>query len=232
MSTGSGAHAVSERSDFGRQNKNATREQPTPRRFGLEPSDISIVSLDYGLRVLEANGDFIYQLGKTASEVYGQNFGNFVHTSVKQVIMRQLNRLGEGTRDRFSANAVGVYSAGTTLSVDMTGVAVRGDSGQVSKIVLVVQPDRNSESPRPVTDRRKLLSELDARVLEGVAAGNSTVQLASKLYLSRQGIEYHVGAMLRRFKSPNRSALVAKAYSQGILSIGQWPPKVISEYVR
>jgi len=58
------------------------------------------------------------------------------------------------------------------------------------------------------------------------------VQLASKLYLSRQGVEYHVGAMLRKFKSPNRSALVSKAYSQGILSIGHWPPKVIPQYIR
>jgi len=38
--------------------------------------------------------------------------------------------------------------------------------------------------------------------------------------------------MLRRFKCSNRSALVAKAYTQGILTMGQWPPKVTAEFVR
>jgi DNA-binding CsgD family transcriptional regulator len=201
------------------------------RRPAAELADVCIANLDPGLRVLEANGDFLYQLGRSAAEVCGQNFGDFVHPSVKQLMVQQLARLGESRRDRFNARLVGLRPNDGVFFGDLTGVAVRTDSGKVSKIVLLMRPDRSAEA-RPSADRRKVLSELDARVLEGVAAGISTVQLAAKLYLSRQGIEYHVAAMLRRFKSPNRSALVAKAYSQGILRIGQWPPRVTPEYIR
>ncbi|WP_386021527.1 LuxR C-terminal-related transcriptional regulator [Streptomyces sp. YIM B13518] len=77
-----------------------------------------------------------------------------------------------------------------------------------------------------------MLSALDAQVLEGVASGASTVQLASRLYLSRQGIEYRVGQMLRRFEAPNRPALVARAHALGMFAAGQWPPRVLPERVR
>ncbi|WP_374754056.1 LuxR C-terminal-related transcriptional regulator, partial [Streptomyces sp. SM12] len=45
-----------------------------------------------------------------------------------------------------------------------------------------------------------------------MASGLSTVQLASRLHLSRQGVEYRVSSLLRRLRAPNRVALVARAY--------------------
>ncbi len=77
-----------------------------------------------------------------------------------------------------------------------------------------------------------VLDALDAQVLEGVAGGESTMQLASRLYLSRQGIEYRVGQMLRRFDAPNRPALVARAHALGMFAPGQWPPHVLPERVK
>ena len=55
--------------------------------------------------------------------------------------------------------------------------------------------------------------------------------MAARLYLSRQGVEYHVGLMLRRFKAPNRAALVSRAYSMGVLTVGSWPPKAVLDFV-
>ncbi|MEV6872052.1 LuxR C-terminal-related transcriptional regulator [Amycolatopsis sp. NPDC051128] len=208
----------------------AERQQPSVPSFDM--SDVCIANLGPDLRVIEANGDFLRQLGRTSADVYGQSFVDFVHPSAKQFTLQQLAKLNEGKRDRFSARLVGARSAQPVLSGGLTGIAVRSRTGQVTTIVVLVKPDRAADAPRPAAEKTKLLSELDAKVLEGVAAGISTVQLASKLYLSRQGVEYHVGAMLRQFKSPNRSALVSKAYSQGILSIGHWPPKVIPQYIR
>jgi DNA-binding NarL/FixJ family response regulator len=64
-----------------------------------------------------------------------------------------------------------------------------------------------------------------------VAAGVSTVRLASNLYLSRGGIEYHVDVLLRKLKVNNRPALVSKAYSMGLLRQG-WPPRVNPDYLK
>jgi DNA-binding NarL/FixJ family response regulator len=73
---------------------------------------------------------------------------------------------------------------------------------------------------------------MDARILEGVAAGISTVQLAAMLYLSRGGVEYHVSTLLRKLKVANRPALVSKAYSMGMFGVGCWPPKVLPDYIQ
>jgi len=64
---------------------------------------------------------------------------------------------------------------------------VRAMTARSRKIVLLVRPDNGVEPLWTSAHKRRPLSELDALVLEGVAAGSSTVQLAAKLYLSRQG---------------------------------------------
>jgi DNA-binding NarL/FixJ family response regulator len=47
-----------------------------------------------------------------------------------------------------------------------------------------------------------------------------------RLYLSRQAVDYRIGAMLRRLDAPNRAALVSKAYAGGLLRAEHWPPRV------
>lgn len=73
---------------------------------------------------------------------------------------------------------------------------------------------------------------MDAKILEGVASGASTVQLASTLYLSRGGVEYHVTALLRKMRVKNRPALISKAYSMGFFELGSWPPQVVPDHVK
>lgn len=70
------------------------------------------------------------------------------------------------------------------------------------------------------------LSDIDARIIECIAAGERTISIATKLYLSRQGVEYHVSKMLQHLRVPNRPALIAKAYCMGILTADTWPPEV------
>lgn len=97
--------------------------------------------------------------------------------------------------------------------------------------MMIIRPEK-AGGPQSAVDRERLLSDLDARILEGIAQGMSTVQLASRLYLSRQGVEYHVSTMLRRLKAPNRAALVSRAYAAGVLALGAWPPRVLPEAIK
>lgn len=57
-------------------------------------------------------------------------------------------------------------------------------------------------------------------------------QLGPRLHHSRQGIEYHAGLMLRRFKVPNGTALVSRAHSLGMPAADKWPPRVLPEHVK
>jgi len=75
-------------------------------------------------------------------------------------------------------------------------------------------------------DQPETISRIEASIIEGIAAGSSSAQMAARLYMSRQGIEYHVSGMLRKFQAANRSALVSRAYCCGVLSPADWPPRV------
>ncbi|MFG2241709.1 LuxR C-terminal-related transcriptional regulator [Streptomyces sp. NPDC048734] len=114
--------------------------------------------------------------------------------------------------------------------------AVNRPSGEVATLLVLLRRPEDTQRPEkdhePAPPGGPVLSALDAQVLEGVASGESTVQLASRLYLSRQGIEYRVGQMLRRFDAPNRPALVARAHALGMFAVGQWPPRVLPERVK
>jgi len=70
-----------------------------------------------------------------------------------------------------------------------------------------------------------------AQVLEGLASGLSSVQMASRLFRSRQGIEYHIRILLQLFRAGNRTEVVAKAYVKGVFCGWFWPPKVHPKYV-
>ena len=48
---------------------------------------------------------------------------------------------------------------------------------------------------------------------------------ARKLHLNQQGVEYRVSAMIRRLGVQNRASLISKAYSLGVMELGQWPPR-------
>jgi DNA-binding NarL/FixJ family response regulator len=71
-----------------------------------------------------------------------------------------------------------------------------------------------------------VLTSAESRVLELVALGLSTSEIAKQLYVCRQTITYHISNLLMKSGARNRTGLVAKAYSVGVLDIGTWPPQV------
>lgn len=186
--------------------------------------------LDTELNVLEANTELLRLFDRPARIVLGQSLAVLLHPSVQEQVVSRFGQLVMGRREHLETRAVLLQGTNSAFSGLVTAVAVDSGLGDVSSIVVLVIPDEPATTA--VGDAKTTLTELDARILEGVAAGIATTQLASQLYLSKQGVEYHVSIMLRRFSVPNRAALVAKAYSTGMFSIGTWPPKLLVGSVR
>ncbi|KQX94458.1 LuxR C-terminal-related transcriptional regulator [Streptomyces clavifer] len=192
--------------------------------------------MDPEMQIVAAELDFSHQFGRTSADTCGRSLYELLHPSAPSVLHRHFTRLSEGRSNRFAERMVGLGNGGRVFSGGLTGIALQNTTGQLAGIVVQVRPDAEAggrDAGDVIGDpRERLLSKLDARVLEGIAAGASTMQLAAVLYLSRQGVEYHVGLMLRKLKVPNRAALVARAHSMGMLTVGQWPPRVLPEYIR
>ncbi|WP_435056523.1 LuxR C-terminal-related transcriptional regulator [Streptomyces noursei] len=217
---------------------------------GEERASVCISVLDPALTIRQANQDFFRQFASpitspadiiapppsdsttTAPDVFGRNFRDLVHPSVRQPLMRQFERLLEGRRDRFATPVVALRPTGDVFNGSLTAAAVRGYGPDPSAVLVVMRSGQGSADDGVVAPKRKLLSEIDARILEGIAAGLSTIPLASRLYLSQHGVEYHVTGLLRKLKAPNRAALVSRAYAMGVLTVGTWPPRVVDDFIK
>jgi len=69
-----------------------------------------------------------------------------------------------------------------------------------------------------------VLSVSEEKVLELVALGLSTSEVASRLFVSPKDVEYHMGNLLRKFAVRNRTGVVSKAFVIGYLHPSKWPP--------
>lgn len=201
-------------------------------RQGSSQSGLCTASLDPNLVIQHANLEFSRQFGASSAEVCGLDFRELVHPSVKTSLMRQFARLLEGKRQLFDTHVVAVRPEEEAFVGSLTAAAVSDDAPQVSAVLIFMRSSEETADAGVLPARKKLLSEIDARILEGIAAGLSTIHLASRLYLSRQGVEYHVTGLLRKLRVPNRAALVSRAYSMGVLNVGTWPPKVVEDFVK
>ncbi|MGV9270980.1 LuxR C-terminal-related transcriptional regulator [Kitasatospora sp. NPDC003701] len=198
----------------------------------LDQPGLNMACLDRTLTIQEATQEFFRQFGNSAAGLCGRTFCDLVHPSVHQPLLRQFAGLVEGRRDRFATEVIAVGAGGDAFTVPLTAVAVQGGTPELSSILVMMSARREAADPEVASSRKKILSEIDARILEGIAAGVSTVPLAARLYLSRQGVEYHVTCLLRKLRVPNRAALVSRAYSMGVLKVGIWPPKVVQDFVK
>ena len=71
-----------------------------------------------------------------------------------------------------------------------------------------------------------ILTPRESLVLELVAEGLSTRQIAETLFVSDQAITYHVGNLLSKFACENRAGLVSRAFVFGYLDPFTWPPRL------
>ncbi|MPY59898.1 helix-turn-helix transcriptional regulator [Streptomyces spongiae] len=197
----------------------------------FEQSLFCMANLDLEFRIMEANQHFARQFDWRPGQGMERDFCELLHPSVQGKLKNELIRLADGQSPRFADHLVAMGAQEAVFRGEVTGIAVRSGVGRVDRILVLVDPEDSENGPQIISARRKLFSPMHARILEGVAAGESTVQLATKLFLSRGGVEYHVSSLLRKLKVTNRPALISKSYSLGVFAVGQWPPRVRPEFV-
>ncbi|MEW1718244.1 PAS domain-containing protein [Streptomyces sp. NPDC093109] len=65
----------------------------------------------------------------------------------------------------------------------------------------------------------------ELRILALTAGGATAAQIASAVGLTADGVNYHLKRLSRRWGVSGKAALVARAYTAGILAPGTWPPE-------
>jgi DNA-binding CsgD family transcriptional regulator len=198
----------------------------------LMNSGIRMAIADLGLTLSAFNGSFARQFGRDGDDLIGRGLLEILQPIEQTRFRHRLRQLVSAELALFTERIVATRPAGPMFGGELTAATVLGDERKVSAILVLVRPDDGVRGAEVEIMNDRLLSEVDARILEGLASGYSTARLAASLYLSVSGIEYHLGNLTRRLKVNNRASLVSKAYALGILEPGYWPPRVATAYVR
>jgi PAS domain S-box-containing protein len=201
-------------------------------RSFFDRSGMCMAQLDSTVRLIEANPDFSRQFGRPAAELRGTRFCDLLHQDARTRVSEQFTRLLAQHHPHFTEPVITFrHRDSAVFTAELTAFTVPGTHGSTDTLMALICPEDATRTARPPAPRKLLLTDLDVRILEGVAAGISTVHLAATLYLSRGGVEYHVDILMRKLKVNNRPALVSKAYYMGLLCQG-WPPRVHPDYLK
>ncbi|OLR93883.1 hypothetical protein BJP25_14770 [Actinokineospora bangkokensis] len=199
-----------------------------------ERSGLCLARLDLDLAIRGANDGFARRFAADGRRVPGRRVLDLLDPQSRERLRGRFTQLAAGRGSWFAERVVVDGCAGPAFRSELTVVVRHDQARRVVGFVAIFAPEAPKESDLTGAGERRdrMFTPVAARVLELIAAGDSTTRIASQVHLSRQGVDYHIAAMLRRFGVPNRVALVSRAFAAGILDAEVWPPRVEPEFVR
>lgn len=190
--------------------RRAAAAPPEPRGNATCPN---LALLDENLVVSEANEEFVRYFADSAREVVGQPFAGLFHPRSQRMIRLWCDQLVDADSGRFTQGAT-ISSRRPERRVQVTVLAFRRVlAARVS--TYVAWPDGQA-----TTD------EFHALLLEALAEGEATAGIAERLSCGESMVRSHLDLLMRAFGVASRTALVARAYSAGVLQARVWPPRV------
>ena len=140
-------------------------------------------------------------------DVRGRNFTAAVAPHDVSRLRRQfVRKIAEGGASDFEATLV--THSGALAPCGLSSTALHRDGLVVGVFGLITKPPTR-EHPPPVAPQR--LTPRQFEVLQLLAGGAKTDEIAHVLHLSRETVRNHVQAVLRRLKAKNRIEAVAIA---------------------
>ncbi|MFD8996713.1 PAS domain-containing protein [Streptomyces abikoensis] len=175
--------------------------------------------------VTAVNPAMAAEWGLVPGQVRGRNLLDLFRPS--DTAAPQLDRLTEalrlGRRSRYAIDVRWTAGGQDTPREGELVVEPVGDASPTYPALLTVLHVRSAETSTPSGPAMEV-SAVEARILELAAAGATTAAIGKAVGLTVDGVNYHLTRLSRRWRVPNRTALVAKAYVLGVLAPGQWPP--------
>ncbi|MFI6028916.1 helix-turn-helix transcriptional regulator [Amycolatopsis magusensis] len=184
----------------------------------LSDCDDIVLDVDPAQRIHRVSNQFSSWHEFASEPLEGRDICDLLAPDARPGLRHRLVEIAEGRTCCARLPATAIDTGHLSFTASLTCVSSRTGSA-----VVTLNPVGRQAV---VTARESRLSTTGALVLEGVAAGKASNALAARLHLSSPGVDYHVNALLRRFGVPNRTALVARAYSIGALDAHVWPPRV------
>ncbi|MFD0277393.1 LuxR C-terminal-related transcriptional regulator [Kitasatospora sp. NPDC127111] len=154
---------------------------------------------------------------RNALELFRPTTAGRLHPLAEAVRLRR--------RSRYPVEVSWTTAAGAVRVGEAT-VHVIGDApdAPLNLLLVVHVHDEPAGGPAGGPAGPARATALEARILALAAAGNTSARIAGEVGLTADGVNYHLTRLSRRWGAPNRTALIARAYVNGVLAPGTWPP--------
>nr|WP_308290393.1 PAS domain-containing protein [Streptomyces meridianus] len=169
--------------------------------------------------VVLANPAMAAEWGTTAGRLPGCNLRDFFRPLAAAQFDRLVEALRLGRRSRYRLAVRWTGPDGTEREGELTVDPV-GAPAPPGPLLLAVLDAPDGRPPRPAPE----VTPAETRILALAATGATTAEIGRTMGLTTDGVNYHLGRLKQRWRVPNRTAVVAKAYTLGVLDAGRWPP--------
>ncbi|MBD0673230.1 helix-turn-helix transcriptional regulator [Streptomyces sp. CBMA156] len=189
----------------------------------LDHVPLPIVVCEFGGRILIVNRAMAAEFGRLPGELHNRRILEFFTLWDSATLQALTEAVRLHRRSRYPARVSWTSVGGRERHGEMT-VDLVGDTPEQTPNLLIslrAAEPASEATPGPRTE----VSPVEARILAAAARGDTTAQIAREIGVTTDGVNYHLARLSRRWRVPNRTALVARAYATGVLVAGTWPPQ-------
>ncbi|MFJ6054592.1 helix-turn-helix transcriptional regulator [Streptomyces sp. NPDC092307] len=175
--------------------------------------------------ILRANSAFASEWGVLAGTLRGRGLLTLLRVEFGDELDSVTEAIRQRRRARYAVAVRWTTEKGAERcgdgTVDLVG---NPHSGEPDLLVII---HMREEPPGPVTagpPTHPYAGGIEGRIIALTAGGSTSAQTASVLGITADGVNYHLKRLSRLWGVSGKPALVARAYAEGILAPGTWPP--------
>ena len=183
-----------------------------------------MVLVDAERTIVDVNPAFARLLGHAKSGLVGRKLFTFVAGGPLLTPDEWHEALSQG---RFTGEANMLHSSGSEVAVQWAG-ATEVATGHRLVLFVAVNTSRWGDQFRRTPDGwsgRAELTEREREVVEHVALGDTSPEIASRLGISHETVRTHVRNAMGKSGARSRAHLVAKALAEGLVLRGAELPR-------
>ncbi len=142
--------------------------------------------------------------------------------SSTRVIMLTMHADADVLADAIRAGASGylVKDCSTDEVASAVRMAANGDTALSPQLAATMLDEvRRLEAPAPVAEEDRLITKREEEVLQLIADGCSTPEVASQLYISQKTVKNHLASIYQKLDARDRTQAVLQAVRMGIVHL-------------
>lgn len=176
------------------------------------------------VRLVEELGPDVVLMDVSMPEMDGVEATRLIHASGAdtRVIMLTMHADADVLADAIRAGASGylVKDCSTDEVASAVRMAANGETALSPQLAATMLDEvRRLETPSPATDEERLITKREEEVLQLIADGCSTPEVAQQLYISQKTVKNHLASIYQKLDARDRTQAVLQAVRMGIVHL-------------